>query len=183
MNFQTMNKQRKFVLIAAAVGVISMFLPWISVSLFGYTQSENGMHGIGILIFICFLASAGLAYLGDQTKNLDKSSWGIVLAAGAIALISTISFYVKASDSIMGNSLVGFGLYIGGLAAIGVLAAAYMFRSPADSLKDTFDSVKKNIESKINSQTNSAPPNTTDTTNPPVVDNTHNTPENTTTTL
>ena len=33
MNFQTMNKQRKFVLIAAAVGVISMFLPWISIFL------------------------------------------------------------------------------------------------------------------------------------------------------
>lgn len=182
MNFQTMNKQRKFVLIAAAIGVISMFLPWISVSLFGYTQNENGMHGIGVLIFICFLVSAGLAYLGDQTKNLDKSSWGIVLAAGAIALISTISFYFKASNSIMGNSLVGFGLYIGGLAAIGVLAAAYMFRSPADSLKDTLDNVKKNIESKIHSQTHSAP-NTNEVITDVTPDNTTSTSENTTTTL
>lgn len=180
MNFQTMNKQRKLVLVAAAVGIISMFLPWISISLFGYTQNENGMHGIGVLIFICFLASAGLAYLGDQTKNLDRSSWGIVLAAGAIALISTISFYFKASDSIMGNSLVGFGLYIGGLASIGVLAAAYIFRSPDDSLKDTFDSVKKNIESKMNSQANSATKG--GTTNTTAADNDQTTTTDNTTT-
>jgi len=161
MNFQTMNKQRKFVLIASAIGIISMFLPWISVSIFGYTQSQNGMHDLGILVFICFLVSAAIAYLGDQTKNLDKNMWGITLAAGAIALISTIGFYFKASDSIMGSSLVGFGLYIGGLAAIGVLASAYMFRSATDNLKDTFNTMKKNIESKINTHDNTTTGSTT----------------------
>lgn len=161
MNFQTMNKQRKFVLIASAIGVISMFLPWISVSIFGYTQSQNGMHDLGILVFICFLVSAAIAYLGDQSKNLDKNMWGITLAAGAIAIISTIGFYFKASDSIMGNSLVGFGLYIGGLAAIGVLASAYIFRSPTDNLKDTFNTMKKNIESKINTHDNTTTGSTT----------------------
>ncbi len=35
MNFQTMNKQRKFILIAAAVGIIAMFLPWVKISFFG----------------------------------------------------------------------------------------------------------------------------------------------------
>lgn len=161
MNFQTMNKQRKFVLIASAIGVISMFLPWISVSVFGYTQSQNGMHDLGILVFICFLVSAAIAYLGDQTKNLDKNMWGIALAAGAVALISTIAFYFKASDSIMGSSLVGFGLYIGGLAAIGVLASAYMFRSPTDNLKDTFNTMKKNIENKISTPDNTPTSSTT----------------------
>ena len=150
MNFQTMHKQRKFVLIAAAVGIISMFLPWISISVFGYTQSQNGMHDIGILAFLCFIVSGVIAYLGDQTKNLDKNMWGIVLATGALALISAIWFYFKISDSIMGGSLVGFGLYIAAIAAIGVLGSAYLFRSPTDSIKDSFNSMKKNIENKIN---------------------------------
>ena len=161
MNFQTMNKQRKFVLIASAIGIVSMFMPWISVSLFGYTQSQNGVHDLGILVFICFLVSAAIAYLGDQTKNLDKNMWGITLAVGAIALISTLGFYFKASDSIMGNSLVGFGLYIGGLAAIGILASAYLFRSPTDNLKDSFSTLKKNIESKINTHENTTSGSTT----------------------
>src|ERR1700712_993139 len=174
MNFQTMSKQRKFVLIAAAVGIISMFLPWISVSVFGYTQSENGMHDIGILAFLCFIVSGAIAYMGDQTKNLEKNGWGIVLAAGALALISAIWFYFKISDSIMGGSLVGFGLYIAAIAAIGVLGSAYLFRSPTDNIKDSFNSMKKNIESKINTPGSAIPPPT-----PPSTGSTFQEPGNT----
>lgn len=151
MNFQTMTKQRKFILIASAAGVISMFLPWVSISLFGYTQSVNGMHDIGILVFLCFLASAAIAYLGDQTKNLDRNMWGIVLAAGAIALLSIIYFYFKMSESIMGSSFVGFGLYISGISALGVLGSAYLLRSPTDNIRDSFNNIKKDIESRMSS--------------------------------
>ena len=156
VNFQTMSKQRKFVLIAAAVGIISMFLPWISysVSLFAFTQniqSYNGMRDIGILAFLCFIVSGSIAYLGDQTKNLDKTMWGIVLAAGALALLSIIGFYFnKSSASIMGSTQVGSGLYIAAIAAIGILGSAYLFRSPTDNIKDSFNSMKKNIQNKLN---------------------------------
>ena len=75
--------------------------------------------------------------------------WGIVLVAGALALLSSIWFYFKLSDSIMGGSLVGFGLYISAIAAIGVLGSAYLLRSPTDNIKDSFNSMKKNIENKM----------------------------------
>ena len=61
MNFQTMSKQRKFVLIASAIGIISMFLPWFS--FFGFRIS--GMHGVGILVFLCFVIRPHIAI----TKN------------------------------------------------------------------------------------------------------------------
>ncbi len=141
-----MNKQRKFVLIFAAAGVISMFLPWISVSLFGYSQTQNGMHDVGVLTFLCFVVIAVIAYLGDQSKNFDKTMWPVVLIAGLVALLSIIWFYSKATDSIMGSSLIGFGLYIAAIAAIGVLASAYMFRSATDTLKDSFTNLKKNLK-------------------------------------
>ncbi len=163
MNFQTMSKQRKFVLISAAVGFISMFLPWISISIIGYSQNVNGMHDKGILVFLCFVASGVIAYIGDQTKNLDKTMWSVTLLAGAIALLFIIWFYSQATDSIMGSSMVGFGIYIAALASIGIVASAYMFRSPTDNIKDGFNSMKKDIESKIGntgsaSTTSSTPP-------------------------
>jgi hypothetical protein len=171
MNFQTMNKQRKFVLIAAAVGIISMFLPWISVSMLGFSETVNGMHGKGILVFLCFAVSGIIAYLGDQTKNLDKTMWAITLIAGALALLMVIWFYFQASDSYMGASFVGFGLYISGIASLGILISAYAFRSPTDNLKDGFNTLKKDIESKINTPANTTNPdnktNNTDNTNPP----------------
>jgi hypothetical protein len=158
MNFQTMSKQRKFVLISAAAGFISMFLPWISVSMLGYSQSVNGMHDKGILVFICFVASGVIAYLGDQTKNLDKTMWTVTLVAGALALLIIIWFYSQATNSIMGSSMIGFGLYIAALAAIGVLGSAYLFRSPTDNIRDGFNSIKKEIESKMGNSSGTATP-------------------------
>ena len=158
MNFQTMSKQRKFVLISAAVGFISMFLPWMSVSMFGYSQSVNGMHDKGILVFICFVASGVIAYLGDQTKNLDKTMWGITLLAGVIALLFVIWFYSQASGSVLGSSFIGFGLYIAAIASIGILASAYLFRSPTDNIKDSFNTLKKDIETKIGNSGSAPPP-------------------------
>ena len=71
----------------------------------------------------------------------------------------------------MGSSFIGFGLYISGLAALGVLIAAYMFRSPTDNIKDGFNTLKKDIESKINTPANTPPPddktNNPGSTNPP----------------
>lgn len=165
MNFQTMNKQRKFVLIFAAAGIISMFLPWISVSVFGYSQTENGMHDVGILTFLSFAVIAVIAYLGDQSKNFDKTMWPVVLIAGAVALLSIIWFYSKANNSIMGSSLIGFGLYISAVAAIGVLASAYMFRSANDNLKDGFTNLKNEIENKMNRPTPPTSRSSTDDSN------------------
>lgn len=160
MNFQTMNRQRKFVLISAAVGFISMFLPWVSISMLGYSQSVNGMHDKGILVFLCFVASGVIAYLGDQTKHLEKTMWTVTLLAGAIALLFIIWFYSQISDSVMGSSMVGYGLYIAVIAAIGILGSAYLFRSPADNLHDGINSVKKDIQNKM-SNTGSVHSNST----------------------
>lgn len=156
MNFQTISKQRKFVLISAAVGFVSIFLPWVSISLFGYTQSVNGMHDKGILVFICFVVSGVIAWLGDQTKNLDRTMWTVTLLAGAIALLFTIWFYSQATSSIVGSSLIGFGVYIAAIASIGILASAYIYRSPGDNLKDGFNNMKRDIESKIGTGRTSA---------------------------
>jgi uncharacterized membrane protein len=152
MNFQTMNKQRKFILIAAAIGVVAMFLPWVS--FFGI--SVNGMHGEGFLVFLCFAGAGVVAFLGDQTKSLDKTFWFVALACGALASLIMIIDFLRALD-ILGAFSIGFYLAI--LAAIGVLASAYMFRSPGDSIKGGFDSLKNDIEKKAdNNNTTNTPP-------------------------
>ncbi len=149
MNFSTINKQRKFVLISAGLGLVSMFLPWISISMFGYSQTVNGMHDKGILVFLCFAVCALIAYLGDQSKNLEKNSWMITLVAAAIALLMMLWFYSQLSDSMMGASFLGFGFYIAAIASLGVLLSAWLFRSPSDNLKDSFNSLKKDLEVRM----------------------------------
>src|ERR1700712_3737189 len=122
MNFQTMSKQRKFILIAAAVGVIACFLPWITISFGGFTAgSVNGLHSYGFLCFFSFIGAGLVSYMGNQTLNLEKTMWFVALACGAIALLFEIIFL---SDA---GGFSGFGLYIALLAAIGVLVFAWKF--------------------------------------------------------
>jgi hypothetical protein len=146
MNFQTMNRQRKYILIAAVVGFIAMFLPWVKISFFGLTSSVNGMHGSGILVFFCFIGAAVVAFLGDQTKNLDKTFWFIAMACGALASLIMVWNFIDLMGS--GLSFVSIGFYLALLASLAVLAATYMFRNPSDSIKSGFDSLKSDIEKK-----------------------------------
>ena len=157
MNFQTMSKQRKYVLIAAAAGIIGVFCPWVSI--FGF--SVNGFHGVGIFIFLCLAAAGAFTLMGDQTKNLDKTFWMITLIAGGIAALIMI---INLFNAMGGLSAVSFGFYLTLLGSVGVTAAAFMFRSPEDNIKGGFDSLKKDIDSKMNNPTDKNPGNT----NPPV---------------
>lgn len=153
MNFQTMNKQRKFILIAAAVGIIGMFLPWVDLFFLSY----NGMNGWGFLAFFSLVGALVVSLMGDQTKNLEKTSWFIALACGALATLVVVGVMLK----FMGNggmSVLSFGIYIAALGAVGTLLAAYMYRSPTDSIKGGFDSLKHDIEEKTKNPNNPPPP-------------------------
>ena len=163
MNFQTMSKQRKFILIAALAGIIGMFLPWYTFSLFGVYGSVNGMHGEGLLVFLCFAVSAVIAYLGDQTKTLLPSSWIIVLICGALATLIVAWNMLRSNDYGLLSSM-SFGIYLVVIAAIGVVAAAFIFRSPTDTIKGGFDSFKKDVNDRIKNTENNNPGNT----NPPL---------------
>lgn len=149
MDFKTMSKQRKYVLIFSAVGVISMFLPWFSISVMGFSQSTSGMHGWGVLGFFCFIIAGLIALYGNQKQNIDKSLWMLTLILGIIPLLIVVIYYFKASDSFMGTEFIGFGAYITAIASIALVASAFMFRSPSDTLKGGFDSLKKSVEDKL----------------------------------
>ena len=146
MNFQTMSKQRKYILIAAAVGIISVFLPWITIGAFGMSDSQNGFRSYGIMVFIAFAVTIAISLMGDQTKTLDQSMWMIVLIAGAVAALFTILFFTNLNDA-FGVVDPGFGLWIALVASAGILGSAWLYKNRSDSLKSGFDSIKKSMPS------------------------------------
>lgn len=80
MNFQLMNKQRKTIIIGAALGIIACFLPWFSYGL----GSVNGMNGIGVLAFILFIVAGLISFAGDQKANIPAKMWLPVLGGGVV---------------------------------------------------------------------------------------------------
>lgn len=162
MNFQTMSKQRKMILIAAAIGVIAMFLPWWSIDMGFVGGSVNGMHGEGIVVFLCFVAAAVLSIMGDQTKNLSRQNWMLTLIAGALAtLIALITFF---NAPPLGDR--GFGLYIALLAAVGVVAFAYMNRTAGETFQSGFDALKSGFGNQSSTTAHSDTSGSTKIVNP-----------------
>jgi len=151
-----MNKQRKLIAIAALVGIISIFLPWFSAGAFGFSVHVNGFHGWGILVFLCFAASIVIALAGTQSASLDKSMWLIAIICGALAFLSIV---ITMSSSTGGFGFIsagfGFGIWIALIAAIGILAFAWMFKNPADNFKSGFESLKTTVAASANTFTNS----------------------------
>jgi hypothetical protein len=151
MNFQALHKQRKYIIVLAAIGAISIFLPWFTMSAEGLgvriSDSENGLHGTGILVFLAFIGTGIVALAGDQTRNLDKTMWMATLCGGAIALLFVIINLVRTPNSGdtfgIAHAGPGFGIWISLLASIGMLAAAWVLRNPGDTLKGGFDSLKR----------------------------------------
>ena len=157
------------ILIAAAVGIISMFLPWFSISSAFGNANVNGMNGLGILVFLCFLAAGALAFMGDQTKNLNQTNWMITLIVGGIAALIALIRLISPPFPFS----AGFGLFIALAASVAIVAFTFMHRSASDSLQGGFDSLKSSFNSKMkNPQTG----NTTTTTTTNVSHTTTNDP-------
>jgi len=158
MNFQTMNKQRKLILVAAALGVVSIFLPWFSAGAFGFSVHVNGFHGWGILAFICFLGTAIISIAGDQNLALDKGMWFATILCGSLALLSVIITLIssgsESADFGFASAGVGFGIWISLLASIAIMLCAWMFRNPAHDLKSGFESMKSSVSATASSFSN-----------------------------
>src|SRR5882757_9417480 len=170
MNFQTMHRQRKFILIAAVAGLIAVFLPWVTISagFFG-SQSTNGFHGIGILAFLAFVLGGAFSLPGEQTAPLDKTMWLLALGAAALALLAAIIAIANTLGGGFGfiTPTIGFGLWIALAASLGMVLSAWLLKAPDSSLKSGFDSLKQNFAAPAGPSP--APPpasNSTTTTTP-----------------
>ena len=170
MNFQTIHKQRKLILLAALLGLISLFLPWISVSILGYNQSTNGFHSFGIVVFLSYLGAGVLALTGDQQHPLAKNSWLGALAAGFAALLCTLIFMAN-TESTSGGGMgfvdagIGFGIWVSLLACAGMLVSTWLFKNPADTLRDSFAQIKKSIAQPGTTLSGNSGPKPTQTVN------------------
>ncbi|MEO8861729.1 MAG: hypothetical protein ABI358_09915 [Ginsengibacter sp.] len=155
MNFQQLNKQRKFIIVGAAVGLIASFLPWFSYGV----GSVNGMNGIGVLAFILFIAAGLLALMGDQNANIPSKMWLPVLGAGVVN-ICIIGYLIIRWESAMGGvsseetaafGSVGlsFGIWAAIAGAIIITYGAYKFRSSDNNLKESLRSIKSDMDKAI----------------------------------
>jgi len=132
-----MSRQRGFILVASATGIISLFLPWAVVDVVKILKHINGFHGCGIIVFIAFAVTGIICFSGDRRKTLDKTIWFIVMVTGIVALVFTIISQLNINRSPGLNAKTGFGVWVSLFAAITVIASD-LFLKNANTGLDSF---------------------------------------------
>lgn len=146
-----MHKQRLAVMIAAGVGVLSTFLPWVSVSmgfLGNYTASGLSLGWPGYLTFLGCAAAGVFAFLGDdRNAPIDSAFVKFVAIAGAVPFLVVLLNVIRAVSS----GGLGFGIWLALLASLAIVAVPFVIKDSGefsmptkDSIKDEFNEIKDN---------------------------------------
>jgi hypothetical protein len=158
MDFNTLHKQRKFVMIAAAIGILGTFLNWYKwegIAGFGGGGGIKGTSfGAGVITLIALGAAGVFAYLGDQKSFLSKNSWLITLGASSLAAVLCVIKLISGPGGSFALGNTGLGLYMSTAGAIGTLAAAFIYKNPNDDLKESLNEMKKQVENKVDNNPN-----------------------------
>jgi peptidoglycan/LPS O-acetylase OafA/YrhL len=124
MEQMNLHKQKLYALIAAAVGLIAVFLPWWKVSFgfggFGGGYSINGLRDLGIITFLGFIGAGVVTFvMGDKSKPFEGQVKMIAAACfGGAALFALIQF-------LRSSQFTSFGLYLA--IATGIAGAVIVY--------------------------------------------------------
>lgn len=139
-----MHKQRLFIVVAAAVGILSAFLPWWKVAFFGISGSITGIdNGDGWLSFaLCATAGGLAAAVGDRIKVLEgsmkKTIGGIGAGLSVFMLFELIRPAMGASSS--------YGMILSLLAGIAIMAIPFVIKGDGNFQMPTKDSIKDDLK-------------------------------------
>lgn len=138
--FNEFLPQRRYMLFAAAAGILGTFLPWFNAPFVGSVSGTAGWNGwIAISLFA---ATIYFIQRGDRKKLIDKKEFiaacsmsGIV---GVVALYKIISFHISVlttpedtnvfTKALSFSFSLGIGIYIVALAGIAVVAVGLKMR-------------------------------------------------------
>lgn len=139
-----MTLKKLLLAIAGGVAVLGAFLPWLRVSLFGFSVSSNAF-GIGgalyiilaILAILCGVVAILLNVLKEkQIKNiikfkaLDKMPLVIGIVLVAIAVIAFIALMSQAQ----GLGTVSWGVWLIGIAGIATVVLTFLKNKELDKV-------------------------------------------------
>ena len=139
-----MEKNRLFIIISAAVAILSTFLPWASLNAGNFgSYSWNGLRGDGWFVIIFAVVAIVLACLNDVKTSLPKGFAIGVIVSGALSTVVTLIdvFGVnKYAANFNGYGVsMGFGLILALIASIAIVVTGLLAMSGGKITKGTFE--------------------------------------------
>lgn len=93
--------------IAAVLGIVATFLPWLSVSVSGIEITASGTEGDGIISLILFIAVLVLAIFG-----IKKDAKWIKICISIVAALAFLVAALKIPNALSNGLTVGIGIYL-----------------------------------------------------------------------
>lgn len=139
-----MEKNRLFIIISAAVAILSSFLPWASLNAGAFgSYSWNGLRGDGWFVIIFAVVAIVLACLNDVKSSLPKGFAIGVIVLGALSTIVTLIDLLgvnKYAVNFNGYGVsIGFGLILALIASIAIVVTGLLAMSGGKITKGTFE--------------------------------------------
>lgn len=139
-----MEKNRLFIIISAAVAILSSFLPWASLNAGAFgSYSWNGLRGDGWFIIIFAVVAIVLACLNDVKSSLPKGfAIGVIVSGALSTIVTLIDLFGVNKYAVDFNGYgvsIGFGLILALIASIAIVVTGLLAMSGGKITKGTFE--------------------------------------------
>lgn len=138
------GKNRLFIIISAAVAILSSFLPWASLNAGAFgSYSWNGLHGDGWFVIIFAVVAIVLACLNDVKSSLPKGfAIGVIVSGALSTIVTLIDLFGVNKYAVNFNGYgvsIGFGLILALIASIAIVVTGLLAMSGGKITKGTFE--------------------------------------------
>ena len=139
-----MEKNRLFIIISAAVAILSSFLPWASLNAGAFgSYSWNGLHGDGWFVIIFAVVAIVLACLNDVKSSLPKGfAIGVIVSGALSTIVTLIDLFGVNKYAVNFNGYgvsIGFGLILALIASIAIVVTGLLAMSGGKITKGTLE--------------------------------------------
>lgn len=139
-----MEKNRLFIIISAAVAILSSFLPWASLNAGAFgSYSWNGLRGDGWFVIIFAVVAIVLACLNDVKSSLPKGfAIGVIVSGSLSTVVTLIDVFGVNKYAVDFNGYgvsIGFGLILALIASIAIVVTGLLAMSGGKITKGTFE--------------------------------------------
>lgn len=139
-----MEKNRLFIIISAAVAILSSFLPWASLNAGAFgSYSWNGLRGDGWFVIIFAVVAIVLACLNDVKASLPKGfAIGVIVSGALSTIVTLIDLFGVNKYAVDFNGYgvsIGFGLILALIASIAIVVTGLLAMSGGKITKGTFE--------------------------------------------
>ena len=143
-----MEKNRLFIIISAAVAILSSFLPWASLNAGAFgSYSWNGLRGDGWFVIIFAVVAIVLACLNDVKSSLPKGfAIGVIVSGALSTIVTLIDLFGVNKYAVDFNGYgvsIGFGLILALIASIAIVVTGLLAMSGGKITKGTFEELSE----------------------------------------